>query len=174
MRPARGTLRFNAALVAPVLLVMGVRMILQTGPAVSFAEPAPAPDDGPPTPASPRPRPALSDADRALLAWEAAQVEVPARGSPMAPGRIPVPAPPEPQEAPAAPATPNEEPARPALKLSAVMGSGDNAIAVIDGRMRRVGDAVAPGYVIRRIESRAGIVTIAGPGGITRTLAVRE
>jgi len=60
--------------------------------------------------------------------------------------------------------------APPGIELSAVMG-GRQPVAVIDGRLQRVGDEVAAGWTIHSIDALARTVIITGPGGESITIA---
>lgn len=56
-------------------------------------------------------------------------------------------------------AKPKEEP-DPQLEISSVMGAGDRAFASINGRVYRLGDTVATGWILEAIDAPARRVTI--------------
>lgn len=62
----------------------------------------------------------------------------------------------------------------PGVVLSAVMAAGEQAIAVIDGRIRRAGDSIAPGWTVAAIDRSAGTVTIRHASGAETILALRS
>lgn len=66
----------------------------------------------------------------------------------------------------AEPAAPSDDPAPP-LSVSAVLADSRTgaAIAVINGKVRRVGDELAPGWSVETIDAATGVVTAVGPRG---------
>jgi hypothetical protein len=104
-----------------------------------------------------------TEAQERALAWLRERRPGPV-GTPFAvprsePAPAPAPAPgPEPE--------PEPEPERlPTFVLGSVAGQGDRGAAMIDGRLRRLGDETAPGWRVVDIDGRAGRVVIEGPGG---------
>jgi hypothetical protein len=53
------------------------------------------------------------------------------------------------------------------LKLSGMVGSDKEALAAISGKLRRVGDELAPGWVVERIDSRHRVVVLKHTDGRT-------
>lgn len=63
----------------------------------------------------------------------------------------------------------------PAFAVSAILADrkGGPAIAVVNGKVRRVGDAVAPGWTVASIDAAAGEVALTGPEGRRATASTR-
>lgn len=62
----------------------------------------------------------------------------------------------------------------PNCTLTSVMAAGEHAIAVIDGKVRRIGDSVVPGWKVSSIDRTAGTATLVHTGGTTHTLTLRS
>ena len=79
------------------------------------------------------------------------------RGQPVgeAPLVYPKPAPTEAPSVAAAAADP-----APAISVNSIMAGRGGAIATVNGKLRRVGDEVAPGWKITAIDAGAGTVTV--------------
>ncbi len=58
------------------------------------------------------------------------------------------------------------------IALTSVMKTSGGAVAVIQGRLYRLGDHVTPEWSIRSIDDKALTVTVAHSDGETRTLAI--
>ena len=57
------------------------------------------------------------------------------------------------------------------LKLTAMVGEGSSALAVLNHRLRRIGDDVAPGWKLTKVNSRLRSITITAEDGRTIELA---
>lgn len=73
-----------------------------------------------------------------------------------------------------APATTSASEA-PAFAVSAILADrkGGPAIAVVNGKVRRVGDVAAPGWTVASIDAAAGEVALTGPEGQRATASTR-
>lgn len=56
------------------------------------------------------------------------------------------------------------------ISVTAVIGAGDSAAAYISHRLRRVGDEIAPGWIVEEIDARNRRVTVAHRDGRTQVL----
>ncbi len=65
------------------------------------------------------------------------------------------------------------EPELPDLRLSGFL-SGSSPMAIIEGRPRRTGDIVAPGWVLTSITPHERSVVLTGPGGHSLRLTVSD
>ncbi len=171
-RPNRARRRLlpAAALVAPVAVVMLMRLLGTGYPAHSVAAvPDPAPAAAPTEPTAP-PAPLLAskaEVDRAL-AWLATHrlgiggkkiARSPMDFEPAAPVAAPQ------APAPVAPAPTAARATRPTgpVNLSSVMAIEGGALATINGRIVRVGDTLEPGWTVLEIDPRGLCVLIQGP-----------
>lgn len=169
-----------AALLAPILIVQGLRSTL--GPSADVASSHAAGintrDDlqtasNPPVPnAAPIVKP-LTSAQHAAQQWlrsldRRVPVQSPLAHAP-APADAPVVRASEPStehvQQPVASSKPRAD-----LSLGAIMGAKDRTLALIGGKIYRAGDTLEPGWTIREIDPRAQTVTIAGPENETITL----
>ncbi|MBL8744830.1 MAG: hypothetical protein JNK58_00585 [Phycisphaerae bacterium] len=150
------------ALLAPILAFAVILFVSQAGPASAPASPAP-------TVAIAEPTSTLTKEQARAASWLASWTRPDRIESPMLyPTRRPQEAAPEaPAEAPAA------EPAAsiPEFVVKTVMGSGDRAMASINGKVYRVGDEPIPGWKIVSMDSKAKRVELSGPGGRTISIA---
>jgi hypothetical protein len=78
---------------------------------------------------------------------------------------------PKPDEAPVAPGQPVTPPA---LTLTSIMGSTTNPVAMINGKVRKVGDQVGNGFSIVSIDPVSGKVEIAHRDGVQATLQLKN
>ncbi|GJQ28516.1 MAG: hypothetical protein HBSAPP03_04000 [Phycisphaerae bacterium] len=62
----------------------------------------------------------------------------------------------------------------PVVMLTSIMAAGEQAIAVIDGRVRRPGDTIAPGWSVAHIDRAAGTVTLNHTSGVSHVLTLRS
>jgi hypothetical protein len=62
----------------------------------------------------------------------------------------------------------------PSVVLKAVMRAGESPVAIIDGKVRRAGDEVAPRWVVGEIDVQACEVTLVGPEGRRHVLRLRS
>lgn len=162
------------ALLAPAIAVQGVRFLadaeLSGAAAATPAQPAAQLIVAPvATPLSPQ--------QRAALDW-LKQLPTVADRSPMEKPRMPLPEPtPDHAGEPEAPARPRIEPPAPGddrphhLKLSGMIGSDSDALAAISGKLRRVGDEPAPGWIIQQIDSRNRVVVLKHADGRVFTIS---
>jgi len=70
----------------------------------------------------------------------------------------------EPRAQPSVTASQSVSPGGPKLRITAMMGSGPTAIAVVNGRAVRVGDKLANGYVIANIDVSGGSISLRTEG----------
>ena len=61
----------------------------------------------------------------------------------------------------------------PAVTVTSILGNGRGAMAIVNGRVRRAGDEVAPGWAVRSIDAQAGLVTVFSLADPRRSLVVR-
>jgi hypothetical protein len=164
------------ALIAPIVIVQGVRMLFGSGPsdahaAVTTVEPVPAVA---PAPTEVDPRRTLTPAQKAAAA-ELAEHRT----------RITVFTSPFNHLAPKATVIQNDQivahtpdNAKPVvipaeiqnLSLGSTMRNSNGAFAVIAGRVRSVGDEVVPGWKITEIDPTERSVTLTSNEGVTVTL----
>jgi len=184
MNPFTNSRRFAsaAALLAPILIVQGLRSTLGPGADVSASHAAGITAAG--DPQAPGASPSTSDGAPAIKPLTSAQLaaqrwlrsldrRVPVQ-SPLAHAPAPADAPvirttseptPEPAQQPVASTRPRAD-----LTLGAIMGAKDRTLALIGGKIYRTGETIEPGWTIREIDPRAQTVTIAGPANETITL----
>lgn len=60
----------------------------------------------------------------------------------------------------------------PAFSLSSLMGNADRSMAVINGKLRRVGDSVIDGWTVTAIDRDAGRVTVTSASGEELSLSL--
>ncbi len=158
------------ALIAPILVVQLVRVGLGpgAGPAMSAAAVG-TPDQS--TDAAQKPIAPLTAQDRTLATWIAKLQRPDAIKSPMEfiPAPESVAAAEEPVAVPRVEISQGDNTIPAAtrvpvdLTLGAIMGSSESALAMIGGKVRRVGDTIYPGWTITSINPREQTVTITGP-----------
>lgn len=71
------------------------------------------------------------------------------------------------------PSTGSKAAGPPELTVSSIMSSKGEPCAMINRKLRRLGDEVAPGWWIERIDSSTGVVVIAHAGGQRHELRLR-
>lgn len=151
---------------APVALVkLGGLLLGADGPEIAAAtqdsseEVAPA--------AAPAP-------DVAIEAWEAEVLALPALTSPMVEASPqPEPAESPPPDAPIATQASGLQ--NPGLVLSGVSGGkGSPSAAIVNGRLRRVGEAVAPGYRLVSVDPPGRSARVSGPDGTVFVLVIHR
>ena len=151
--PRRSVMAEVAAVGAPLVVFLGVRMLLAPAPASVGAMPVaalPAADGVPQSSPKPTPEP-----ERALK-WIRALPAGPL-SSPMLHPRVNVPAEPSDPE--------DSSPQDPlaGLKLNGVLGSGDKGLATISGKIYRIGDEVRLGIRLKGVDARAGWAELERP-----------
>ncbi|CAN5812392.1 hypothetical protein BH11PLA1_BH11PLA1_16850 [soil metagenome] len=172
--------RFFAAvaLVAPIFAVQGLRVVFgpSAGPAFSTASATPAAPD--PALGASAAAPVLTDAQQRTARWLDSLGRESVVRSPMQPApALPVVAAPAPRTDAAAPVTPSVPAAlhpKAELTLNAVMGSKTTELAMISGRVCRVGTVIEPGWTVTVIDAKTQIVTIQGPEGVKVELRTPE
>jgi hypothetical protein len=157
------------AVLSPLLVVQAARLLAPSGAGPSVATAAdptshPAAGDAAGVPA---PAP-LSPAQQRALAYIRSLDDHPTVRSPMdgpdEPEPSPVTEPQDPVEAPKPPSFPSD------LRVTAIIGDGDTAAALIASRLRRVGDEVAPGWRVEAIDARGRRVVFIDSDGQVVTL----
>ena len=85
---------------------------------------------------------------------------------------VPQPAPtkPEPVETPS---LPGPQVKAPTLTLTSIMTGKDQPVAIINGKVRKVGDSVGNGFSVTAIDGTAGRVDISNADGIAITLLLK-
>ncbi len=170
------------ALAAPILIVQAMGYLFAAGP-------APAPAAGPPTtetPAEPIAAGApakLTDEQARAADWLAkrpplgdlhspfdARANSPPPPPPVTNPSTPVVTPPDPR---GDPKPPPRQLAPPPMRLTAIIVSNDLRMAVIDGKVLRVGQEVAPGWIVSDINARGDLVKVTGSDGQTIELRSR-
>jgi hypothetical protein len=162
------------ALIAPILVVQLVRIGFGpgAGPAMSAAAVGMPDASLQSTEAAQKPSAPLTAQDRTVAAWIAKLQRPDAVKSPMEFIAAPEPEPVASTQEPVAPAvqiTQGDTTIPVAMRvpvdltLGAIMGSSDSALALIGGKVRRVGDTIYPGWNITSINPREQTVTITGP-----------
>lgn len=159
-----------ALAIAPAMGVLVLRAMLPSqGPASAKAAPAAVTDEALILPADAQWTPAQQEL-RTIMTQEAAKgfasSPVLTRRREVVENTTPTPDLPNPDSEP-----PDVTP--PSAALTSVMAAGEHAIAVIDGKVRRIGDAVAPGWKVSAIDRAAGTATLVHVGGTTHVLALR-
>ncbi|MBY0308550.1 MAG: hypothetical protein K2Q09_07395 [Phycisphaerales bacterium] len=166
------------ALVAPIIIVQGVRLLLGAGPHQAGAMVLPGGPQPAPTAAVPSPNGtalALTPAQRAAVTFLREQrTQITVFDTPfnhLAPRAAAV------QTGPVitTPTDPGTETVIPpevrSLSLGAVMRNDQGAYAVISGRVRAVGEAVVPGWKLAAIDPDHRRVTLTADDGTTVTLS---
>ncbi len=164
------------ALVAPLVGVQIIRLFFgsSAGPSMSAAATMMPSSTEPPMQTAIAP--AISAHDRSVAEWlntlsRADKLESPMEFVPVLPvdARPTAAAPAEP-----APVIKQGEDTIPAamrlpvnLTLGAILGSNETALAMIGGKVRRVGDTLFPGWTVTSISPREQTVTITGPNDAT-------
>lgn len=151
-RAARERLLLVAAFAAPLALALALRALgsgVRPGPAMAFADedmydmPEPAPVATVRT---------FTPEELAAAAFAASKRTEPVGEAPLV---YPKAAPVEAASAAAAPVDPG-----PAISVNSIMAGRGGAMATVNGKLRRVGDEVAPGWKITAIDAGAGTVTV--------------
>jgi hypothetical protein len=62
------------------------------------------------------------------------------------------------------------EPGTPALRVTSIVGTVDRAVAMINAKVRRVGESPSEGWIITHIDAGQQSVTLTGPAGQVLTL----
>ncbi len=160
-----------ALAVAPALGVLVLRVALPgKGPASASASSTSGIDEALILPAEARWTPAQQEL-RSIMTQEAAKgfesSPVLTRRREVIETAPPTPDMPPPIEGPETVVPPN-------ATLTSVMAAGEHSIAVIDGKVRRVGESVAPGWKISAIDRNAGTATLTHTTGTTHTLTLRS
>lgn len=157
----------RAALVlAPVALVKLGGLLLGVGGPGHAEAFEPTPEE------SPGRKPVAPNAE--IEAWEERVMSGPALRSPM------VEASQEPQTGPEAAVQATTQPQapgvqHPALQLSAVSGGrGSASAAIVNGRLRRVGEAVAPGYRLVAVDAAGRSARVEAPDGTMIVLLIQR
>ncbi|MFZ2875498.1 MAG: hypothetical protein WAZ94_13575 [Phycisphaerales bacterium] len=156
----------TALVLAPVALVkLGGLLLGVNGPDHAAAV-EPSPDE------SPSHAPVAPNAE--IEAWEESVMSGPALRSPMVePSQEHDPSPEAPVQAATTPPAPGVE--HPALLLSAVSGGrGSASAAIVNGRLRRVGEAVAPGYRLVSVDAAGRSARVEGPDGTVIVLLIQR
>lgn len=163
-----------AALLAPILIVQGLRSTLGPGTDVASSNAAGIHPQGDPQSAATNPQAPdaapivkpLTNAQHAAQNWlRSLDRRVPVQ-SPLAHAPAPADAPiirtSEPStdhvQQPVASHRPRAD-----LTLGAIIGAKDRNLALIGGKIYRAGESIEPGWTIREIDPRAQTVTIEGP-----------
>jgi len=149
-RAARERLLLVGAFAAPIALTLALRALGSgPGPATAFADeelfdmPEPAPVATIRT---------FTPDELAAAAFAESKRAEPVGEAPLV---YPKAAPTEATSAPAAPVDPG-----PAISVNSIMAGRGGAMATVNGKLRRVGDEVAPGWKITAIDAGAGTVTV--------------
>ncbi|MCE7973621.1 MAG: hypothetical protein DYG92_04740 [Leptolyngbya sp. PLA1] len=165
---AHPLLKRSLFVIAPFVVVkVGGDLLGGGGPARVTAAPltAEAPEAAP--------RPVRPDDD--LSAWERGTLGPTALNSPMSRLRVIE----EPRDEPAMPApaarTVEPAPSGPTMVLSGVLGGrGSQAAAIVNGRLRRVGESVSPGYRLIAVDAPARSARVEGPDGTVTVLVIQR
>ncbi len=163
--------RFNliaaGCAVAPLVLVSAVPSLLGSGPRRSMGASGVGVEAA--VPATSKPTPRQFEALERVRALQGFTIGA----SPFRPAPPPTEAPetdPEPVAAPAAPT----RLAPPEIVLRGVMRQADGTTrALIDGKLRAVGDQVAPGWTVERIDAPSRSITLTSTDGQTHTIGPR-
>lgn len=156
-------------LLAPLALVLALRAL--GGPATPAQSVAAAPQ---PEALTPTAQPGAGEAIPVQFRQWAERRLPETVASPMVPPSLPVIAdqPAQPVQAASTPETAPLDPARTDVlalpRLSAVMGGGrepNSAIAVLDGAVARVGDRLASGWTVKRIDPLSALVLLINDRG---------
>lgn len=116
--------------------------------------------------------------DLAIEAWEQQSLDGPAFKSPMveaAPESQPTELPKITSATTQAPGTQQPGTQNPGLVLSGVSaGKGSPSAAIVNGRLRRVGEAVAPGYRLVSVDAPGRSARVSGPDGTVLVLVIHR
>ncbi|MGQ0627526.1 MAG: hypothetical protein ACT4PL_05420 [Phycisphaerales bacterium] len=161
----RATLIAAATFLAPAVAVQAFRVTAGWTPTAVVATPT-APTE--PAPVAPAVRPLSADQQRLAeyLRQEEGESVIERLASPMD-------AAPAPAVATISPDRPiivvrDETPTKPAgeLRLGGIMGTGESALAMVNGKVRRIGDEIEPGWRLTAIDAQAFTLTLTGPEGV--------
>lgn len=164
-RTTRRRLHAGATAAAPVLALGLLRLLTDAGPRAAPAATG-EPEQADPTPAVATTSP-VNAAQRRAMEWLRSRPAVTV-GSPM--DHPPAAAPVERDAAPAAAQPAVVEEVRPAV--TAIVGRGATARALVNGKVLGVGDEVSPGWRVTGIDAREQVVEITGPEGAVRRVGV--
>jgi hypothetical protein len=175
---SRSKLVWIATLLAPVVVVQGVRFATSTSAAAasaaSIASPGPDAAAASPTP----PEQALTPAQRNAIAWLGSRSDSARFRSPMdRPDLRPEPPTSDVAPAPSIPTIPTiDKPTDDAPRGLTVTGMiaggpGATSLCAINHRIQRIGDEVYPAWRISRIDGRNRVIVLAGPDGRTALLS---
>ncbi len=148
-RRGRSRLIVAAAGAAPLALTLALAWLdAPPGPATVYADPLDEPAIAAPA------APVRTDRERVAAAYAAAQRDKPVGAAPFL---YPQMSRSEPIAA-APPSQPVDPP--PAVSVNTIMSGRGGAMATVNGKLRRLNDEVAPGWIIVAIDAAAGTVTV--------------
>jgi hypothetical protein len=154
------------ALLAPFMIVQAGRFLGETGLQTSNAGVSSA---TPENPGGAPLAPATSQQQRAVE-WSVANASPRTERSPLrAPSAPPAPIA-LPQAPPDTPPAPPEDMLLASLHLNALMGQESTGVAVVNGKLHRIGEEVAAGWTLKLISARDRFVELEGPDGRTARL----
>lgn len=161
----RGLLLLAAAL--PIAISQLARVVDQLGPSTAAATTSNSTSQ--PVATQVEQATTCTPAQARAMDWIAAHRADEIRANPFAKTRVevaPVVEPATPEPAPPV-ATRDPEPTAPDLKISGFFGKGDSAMVSINRRVRRVGEEVAPGWVLKAIDADIRVVRLQHSSGST-------
>ena len=155
-----------AAAAAPLALALVARLGLGGPPATAGA----ATQSESPDIVAPASMPVLSEQQERVRLYAQAALAQPFAASPM--HRMKSTAPIE----PSAPEVRKVEsvPATPHFEVTAVVVSSRQSLATINGKLRRIGDEVAPGWRLAQIDKVKGVLMITGDDGRHVEISIRQ
>lgn len=161
-KQVRRRLTFGTLSAAPVLVLALVR-------AVGGSTPASAPAATTAAPTAPAPHDTFTPAQQKALEF-AARIKRVVQASPM--DHLPPEARTSPETKPVEPVR-NPEATRTPV-VTAIIGSGERARALIDGRVYGIGDELQPGWTVSGIDARSQAVTLNGANGQIMNLSAKR
>lgn len=157
----------GAAVVAPLALFALIRLAVMPAPAAAHAD-APPPE---PAPVAPPAKP-LTQAQQAALNWialQGASADVPSPLDHPVPKPVIVAPPPKAPHHQHEPTSPLDD-----IRVTGIIGNNEGGMAVVNNKIHRPGEEVAPGITIESIDARLNQVTLKLPDGSTVKLDKNE
>jgi hypothetical protein len=169
-----GTIRNRSRLVAlgallgPVAALWGMKLVVGGGPAEAPAAIASVSAEPQASALPPARGESQLRAEEYLAGW----VMPPGVRSPM--NHPPAPVEPVPEAVMPPPAlVASKEPA-PAFAVNTIFATPAGGMATINGKVRRVGDALANGWKVESVDVKGRVVHLSGPGGATMELSAKR
>ena len=149
----------------PVLVVQAVRSLSSTPLTPASAATSEGPAEPEPTPSPSKESPATLNAALWLSTRKPATIAACPMDKPAAIAETQATSQPEPEIEPVV-----NQPGVPSLRVTSIVGTVDRAVAMINSKVRSVGESPSEGWIITHIDAGQQSVTLIGPAGQVLTL----